>query len=61
LRDEFEAFLEPITIPIHLQDMTLMGESMEKSGSETLIAENLCPSLKFKVVSDDHRPFEVAV
>jgi len=60
LRDEFEAFLEPITIPIHLQDMTLMGKLIGKSSGETLTAENLRPSLKFKVGGDDHRPFEVA-
>jgi hypothetical protein len=38
-----------------------MGEPIEESSGETLIAEDLCPSLKFKVGGNDHRPFEVTV
>ena len=38
-----DGVLEPIALAIHLQDMDMMGEAIEKSPCQTFVAKDLCP------------------
>src|SRR3954454_18444063 len=38
-----DGVLEPIALAIHLQDMDMMGEAIEKSPCQTFVAKDPCP------------------
>lgn len=42
-----DGVLEPIALAIHLQDMDMMGEAIEKSPCQTFVAKDPCPLVEW--------------
>jgi hypothetical protein len=42
-----DGVLEPVALAIHLQDMEMMGEAIEKSPCQTFVAKDPCPLVEW--------------
>jgi len=55
------ALLEPVALAVHLQDVDVVGETIEHGPGEALGAEDLGPLIERQVAGDDDRPAIVAL
>ena len=55
------ALPEPVALAVHLQDVDVVGETVEHGPGETLGAEDFGPLIERQVAGDDDRPALVAL
>ena len=56
-----ETFFKAIAFTVHLQDVTAVSQSVEKSGGQLLRAEQLSPVGKRQVCGDNGRVSLIAI
>jgi hypothetical protein len=61
LREMALAMLEPEAVPIHLEDMDVMGETIEQRAGQPLGTEHAGPLVEGQVAGDDDRAALVAL
>ena len=57
----FPAAGKPIAVPVHLEDMNMVGQPVEQSAGETLGTEHRCPFVERQVAGDERAAALVAL